>query len=376
MRLTFRTTFLWACVSFVAAASLMPSEVDARDLEGEEAQRALKEYISGIYEARRSLGSLSMTWDVRSAKNARFNELEDGMQKHEGVFDFRTGNYRAELAAEHPNDESLSRVCKVAFSEDTYRVMHRENLAGEERIGLGPNYRRDTSADTVYYMSSDVRLFGLLPERIALIKNYRLEDLLAYVSSSDGFTVATTSDGDERFEIRRYQGADCSVAILVDGQSGMPKQIDANLGGKRRHLVETSWKQCSRGDNSAAIIWFPKESRVRIWKDGDLMNDELLDVSDVAVEPVVNAEMFTWAAMRPPDEFVVVRRKDGKRIETIQWDKETQSFSKWIARPLFPTRVSELEDNRRFSWPLLINILVVIVLCAVTVWARRSGVAA
>jgi len=363
-----RSYLIVACSLFVCQS--------AQGQTSEQSQAEI--YIGKMHDSRTGIKLAQLRWTLRIVLYKKHPELNGAAYEYHSWHDFGHDRVRVESVSTVPSNAALTNKSRFAFANDKYLVVDTEHTGGWELDGRGHQYMRDPRSLTVFDLSADPRVIGILPTEFMFLKNYGVEDILKLFHTSRSSEVSDDRvDGRllKKLSFDGYAGAKCALTYWLDSEAGdMPVRIVSNATrphGSLRLDVQSVWKYFKNKDGSEDGAWLPVETISRRWENDDLTIHEQFTLHDAVLGMRPSDELFHWKGMMLPDKFVV-EHTSGKTKHMKQWNANTQSFEPWKPRPL-------VYDTASATWTVSTQLLLFgsvfgAVVCAVYLtirWLRK-----
>jgi hypothetical protein len=358
--------WLWSLLSTSFAA-------DPNDVSHQESARQLFE---NIYIDRLAITRLEIEWTVDVITDKAYSVLEGCRYSLHAWFDYAGERMRVDSQESCPNDSRLTRNRRFAFSGNRFLVVNSENLVGHEKERLNASYIHDPHSGTVFSLSADMRLIGILPERYMTLKNYSQQEILRPIADSRSVTVTEeVLYGAALYKVGfvGFHGVDCELTYWLDKHHGLPLRIlceAATETGVLQTELQTAWQSYASGGGVGTEVMLPSRTITRRWEDGELTNEERLTILDAKVNNRPDDIVFTWAGMNLPDNFVV-RHTAGKSQQMKRWSAELGAFGPWNPRPLL-RNIEDVANPSRSPRLLLLVVNVAVIMLMVALLKRRQ----
>jgi hypothetical protein len=321
--------------------------------------------------------SADLEWTVQTVEHKKHPKLVGATYKYHGWYDFSDDRIRVDLDSTVPRaaqSDNLTGKSRFAYSDETYRIVYAETVTGIELNDLDLSYMRNKSSITVFDLSADPRLWGVLPLEFSLLKNYTLADVRDLYSLTEQVNAThVTEDGRDltRVDFEGYIQPACNLAYWLDAEvSNMPIRMQSTVTSATGTLtrdITVTWKWHDDSARSGEGAWLPQMIDARQFHDGDLEVHTTFSLEKATLNESLDDELFQWKGMALPDKFVVKTRVGNTR-SMKQWNAISSSFGEWEATPRLASLTEHGTPVRpNWSWGRLLlislNAVVVLILC-------------
>lgn len=293
--------------------------------------------MRAVQSHREALPPCELEFAVEVLQHRGEAKLGDCKYRYHAWWDFADGRVRVESSQDCPNLPVEKVFRRFAYSDGTYLVVPDDSLSGEERHGKSTDFMRDPHSLTVYQLSADPRIVGVLPARYAVLKHYSVQDISNVYLTSSSATISneTSSAGKSLIKVafRGYKGAKCNVSYWLDPEiRSMPVRIYAETELPSDTLVTevlTDWQTFPTLDPAHGVEHaLPIRSEFKQSIRAGVQIHEIYSLKNAKLGPKPADALFQWKSMKLNDNFVVQEfREDSTTVK--QWDAATGSFGPW-----------------------------------------------
>jgi hypothetical protein len=348
-----------------------------------DSRQEAEKLIQQLYENRMQIKQADLDWTIKTLDYKKHPQLNGASYDYHAWYDFLDGRIRVDLDQNVPSDPAITLKKRFGFSDDKYLIVDSEDVLGWEMDGLGPDYLRSDES-RVFQLSTDPRLLGTFPATYFLLKNYSLEEIMDFVSSSKKFEISKTKEDDSTLTVLKcigYQGVDCNITYWFDDQVGnMPVRVESvavSDTGTLKYEIQSKWRSFKDNSDASSVVWMPEEITFRQMEYGELQILQKYTLNKAQFGLPVSNDLFSWEAMNLPDNFVV-KQISGKANTMKQWNAQSKSFGEWtpvVDVPLSPSKLTPTKGSAFTRVLILINGIVGLLIIGYTIvrWRRKSS---
>ncbi|MFN3149750.1 hypothetical protein [Bremerella sp.] len=290
----------------------------------------IRDYFQGKIQERREIKSLSVEWEREVVLD--LSSSGTGLkERFLTIFDHANDRYRVELERSQDGQNTKSRF---AFSNDVFRIIPDERLAGYEYNSLDSEYLRNGKINAAFDLSADPRIFGLIPESFGIVRHFEIDDiniLARQAPSVESKTIAVKGSPQERITFHGFKGRELVATYFLSPEQGnYPVKLVLRTPSTKT-TIKTSWKRISHADDSSQHSWMPSSIEIKERRNDELVLHEQVKLLSIAIGKPIPTTLFEWETMRVPDDYPIERRSGTPESFTatrMQWDKKEQKFKK------------------------------------------------